>query len=68
MEKIEERLKAQDLGLMFNIKCVGDDLKCSEDNIKQYYLLWYMGNNLSSGMLFNFGSTYNYLLSDELRN
>lgn len=35
MEKIEERLKAQDLGLMFNIKCVGDDLKCSEEEYKR---------------------------------
>lgn len=35
MGKIEERLGARDLGLMFNLVCEGDDLKCSEEEYQR---------------------------------
>lgn len=35
MEKIEERLKAQDLAVMFNIKCADNNLKCTESEYKR---------------------------------
>lgn len=35
MEKFEERLKAQDVAIMFNIKCLDNNLKCSEDEYKK---------------------------------
>lgn len=35
MEKIEEKITAQDLGLMLDIKCFGERLKCTEEESKR---------------------------------
>jgi len=36
MEKIEEKITAQDLELMLDIKCFGDRFKCTEEQSKRF--------------------------------